>query len=322
MAVNSADYASNVADTGRGPSMSIWKDCPVVAIQEDPSLGMHFWDDFQGGSMATINAASTYGSNWLGFADTTTVFTDLNEEGGVPNFNHATGAKGLALGGNGGSFKVVSGASGFPLGQKLWFECRIAVGTIAASLQGMFVGLCDNTSTLVNASAATILATSGATLTGTKGMMGFFWPMGTTTDWKFIYQVAGGSTISPTGLTTVITTVTGTAPTAYAAVTNGNGTGFYKLGFLFDPSPGNVARNVTTASGDGTVTQTAGALLKPMLQIFVNGMPAPAFIDSSMIQTSRFPSKRMAPALSFQSNSASAVGVSPDWIRVAQLASF
>ena len=34
------------ANTNRGPSAAIWADCPVSDIYEDPSKGMHFFDDF------------------------------------------------------------------------------------------------------------------------------------------------------------------------------------------------------------------------------------------------------------------------------------
>lgn len=34
------------ADTTRGPSGSIWHDCPVLEIMEDPGRGVHIFDDF------------------------------------------------------------------------------------------------------------------------------------------------------------------------------------------------------------------------------------------------------------------------------------
>lgn len=330
MAVKTNQYLSRITqDTSRGYSMGIWGDCPIEDFKQNGpggigTVGCFVEDDFNLCGQPTLNAASSFGQ-WACFADTGSTFLDANEEGGVIGLTNGTAAKAILLASNAASFKLVTAATGRALGQKLWFEVRVALGSISGATQGCFIGLADHTSSQITSANNTILATTANTFTGTKGLIGFTVFESAPTDWSFQYQAAGGSTVSPTGLTTLVTTVTGTAPAAYAAVTNGNGTGFVKLGFVFDPSASIPAIPVVTATGDGTVTQTVGTVLKPTLQLFVNGQLCGTFLDSSVIQTSRFPSKRMSPVICFMDASGGgggAAGIYLDWIRVAQLASF
>jgi hypothetical protein len=330
MGVKTLGYAQPLTqDTSRGPSGSIWDDFPC----EDALQGrggsawnmsvMEFFFNFGEFAFPTLNAQAASGP-WSIFADTGTTFVDENEEGGAVIGTNASTSKGFTMAPAAGKFKMVSGATNFPLGQKLWFECRVAMGAISGSTEGYFIGLADNTSSQIASANNTILATTANTFTGTKGLFGFTRFESAPTDWAVKYQVAGGSTVAPTGLSTLVTTVTGTSPTAYTAVTNGNGTGFYKLGFKFDPNP-NPAILCSTASGDGTVTQTVGSLYKPCIQFYVNGQLCSTFLDPSLLQTSRFPTKRMAPCISFMDASGgggSATGLVMDWIRVGQIGSF
>ncbi len=133
--------------------------------------------------------------------------------------------------------------------------------------------------------------------------------------------MAGGTPLYPTGLQTLVNTVTGAPSAAYASVANGNGTGFTKLGFIFDPNP-NPGILCSTASGDGTVAQTVGSLYKPSIQFFVNGQLCNTFLDPSILQTARFPVGRMAPTIAYMTATGGTGGMFIDWIRVGQLGSF
>ena len=330
MAVKTLQYASPItADTARGPSQSIWYDCPLEDFIQGygggiGTAGYMAQDDFISCPFPALNAQASFGQ-WSCFADTGSTIVDQNEEGGVVMLNNGTAGKTVLLASSAGSFKMVSGASGFPLGQKLWFECRVAMGAISGATEGYFVGLADNTSTQITSSSSTILATTANSFTGTKGFFGFTRLESAPTDWKVAYQVAGGSTVAPTNLTTLVTTVAGTAPVAYASTTNGNGKGFVKLGFVFDPTAGNPSVAVSTTTGDGTLTQTAGAILKPIIKFYVNGQLCNTFLDPTLLQNARFPTARMAPVIQFMDASGgggSSTGLAVDWIRVAQLASF
>lgn len=333
MSVKTNQYINAlVQDASRGPSQSIWGDCPLADFQQGMgggigTAGMLVEDDFMQAGQPALNANSSAG-RWACWADTGSTLTDANEEGGVLKLLNGTAGDQITLASLAGGFKMVSGASGFPLGQKLWFEARVALSSISSTVQGMFVGLADNTSTQITSTTALIMAATANTLVGTKGMFGFFnRAVASPSEWCVAYQVAGGSTVFPTNLQTLMNTVTGAVATAYAAVSNGNGTGFVKLGFKFDPTADNPALLVPSLnSGDGTVTQTVGGLLKPIIQFFVNGQLCGTFLDPSMLQTSRFPTKRMTPVISFGQASASGTVATAasyiDWIRVAQLASF
>jgi len=331
MAVKSAMYVPQLSqDTYRGPSPAIWSQLVVEDFLQDPSLGMHFFDDFlmtgqffsgTGGQTGSAAAAVSVGQ-WSAWGDQyAQLATDPDLEGGViqlssSNAGSEVTATGMTLISNAGGFGFISPASGYPLGQKLLFECRVAVGSITTAKRDCFIGLCDNTSP---ASQATnlIIASTTNTLATTNGLIGFHFRSTTNpTDVGLAFNVAAGTVQYPTNLQTLSTTVVGSALAAYSD-TNNVAKGFVKLGFVFDPTAGNVSKIITSASSG----QTAGNLAKPMLQVFVNGQAAPAFLTATNIQAATFPSNWMAPAISYKTRSATAPGdFYVDWIRVAQLA--
>jgi hypothetical protein len=316
MAVNTIDYAANlVASTQRGPSESLWNNCPVDAILQDPALGTHFFDDMTLVGNPALNAASSIGQ-WASWADTSATITDGAEDGGVAVLTPASTSGQIVLGSNAGSFRMVSGATGFPLLGKLWFECRVAIGSITTAIRDLFVGLVDNTTTQVTSAANLVVGTAGNVLITTPNLIGFHFRDTTNpTDVGFAFNVAGGTVQYPTNLQTLSLTVAGAALTAYAAVTNGNGTGFIKLGFLFDPA---AAPTIISSASSG---QTAGNTQRALLKVFVNGLPAAAFLTTTNVQAATFPTGRMAPVIAFGAKS-TAPKAYIDWIRVAQLATF
>ena len=316
MAVNTIDYKANLAaSTQRGPSESIWADCPVDAILQDPSLGYHVYDDFTVTGMPTTNAASSMGQ-WACWADTSATIKDAAEDGGVAILTPASTSGQIVISSNTGAFRMVSGATNYPLQGKLWFEARVAVGSITTAIRDLFVGLCDNTTTQICSAANLVVGTAGNVLITTPNLFGFHFRDTTNpTDVGLAFNVAGGTVQYPTNLQTLSLTVAGAALTAYAAVTNGAGTGFVKLGFVFDPN----ASPVTISSASSG--QTAGQTFRPLIKVFVNGQPAAAFLTSTNVQAATFPTGRMAPVIAFGAKS-SAPTAYIDWIRVAQVANF
>ena len=313
MAVNTIDYKANLAaSTQRGPSESIWADCPVDSIIQDPSLGTYFFDDFLMVGQPALNAASSMGQ-YACWADTSSTLTDAGEDGGVLKVLNTSNPKQIVLSSNAGAFRMVSGATNFPLQGKLWFEARVALGSITTGVRDLFVGLCDNTTTQICSANNLVVGTAGNVLITTPNLFGFHFRDTTNpTDVGLAFNVAGGTVQYPTNLQTLSLTVAGAALAAYAAVTNGAGTGFVKLGFIFDPN----AAPVTISSASSG--QTAGQTFKPLIKVFVNGQPAAAFLTSTNLQAATFPVGRMAPVLAFGTITNSAAAYY-DWIRVAQL---
>lgn len=317
MSVQTLDYLSSGSDTGRGPSLSLWGSCPITDILEDPSKGMHFFDDFLVAGQPALNAASSMGQ-WACFADTASTITDAAQEGGVVKLLNTANPKQIILASNTGSFQFCTAATGYPLKGKMWFECRVAVGSITTAIRDFFIGLCDNTTSQICSANNLVVSTSTNTLVTTPNLFGFHFRATTNpTDVGLAFNVAGGTVQYPTNLQTLSLTVAGAALTAFAAVTNGNATGFVKLGFVFDPTGGNPPKIISSASSG----QTAGNVAKPLITIYVNGQPAAAFLTSTNVQAATFPVGFMSPVIAFGTQTNSGAGYI-DWIRVAQVASF
>lgn len=320
MSVKSIEYLGNLtADTLRGPSNAIWGDCDWVRMKESFRHGMTFEDDFLvGGNLGTTNAIGNMGQ-WASWADTSTVLgTDPQQDGGVLLLSDGSNVtKNITLGSTAGAFRMASAGSGFPLQRKLWFECRVAVGSITTARRDAFIGLVDNTGGFSTASATGVINAANALQT-TPALFGFHFRSTTNpTDVGLAFNVAGGTVQYPTNLQTLVNTVTSSALTAFTAgATGALATGFVKLGFIFDPfAPTQLLS--TLSSG-----QSAGTMARPMIKVFVNGIAAPAVLTAAAnIQAATFPATWMAPAISYTSRHATlALGFYVDWIRVAQLA--
>lgn len=325
-AVNTADYGPITSDSSRGPSATIWRDCPITLIQEqamEGAGGMHIWDDFLLAPEPSAGAAiASYGS-WASWGAAGTTITDAIEEGGVLKINGTTANKSFILTSDTGCFRFMGPTSAFVYsGGKFWAEWRIALGSIAASQQGVFLGVADQTSSQINSSDTTIVASGGNTLTTTKNLFGFF--NRTTTspaDFSFVYQPASGTAVYPTGLTTVVNDVTGSNIAAYAASTiKGQGTGFVKIGMIFDPTPANPSIFAPSSPPSG---QTAGLLYKPLIRIFVNGVQHAKFLAPANTQATTFPVNAIfSPVFNYMNIVGATAPVYMDWMRFAQLPSF
>jgi hypothetical protein len=309
-----------VQDTTRGPSPSLWGDFPIDTIFQGAggsggnTPGFFFFDEFEVCGLPALNAASQFGK-WACWADTGSTFTDSMQEGGVLKLVAAAAGNQVCLGSTTGSFRLVSGATGYPYQGKLWFEARIALGALTTGISDFFIGLADNTASQMCSASGLIVAAAGNTLVTAKNLLGFHKRATTNfNDVGVAYNVAGGVVQYPTNLQTLITTVTGNPMAPYTAVANAPSTGFVKLGMLFDPTPANPSV-IAAASVNG---QVSGQLYKPVLQFFVNGQLVQTFLASINLQAATFPIGYLAPCIVFGAQSATPAGY-VDWIRVGQL---
>jgi hypothetical protein len=315
--MKSIEYLGNLLpDTTRGPSQAIWGDCDWVRMKESFRHGMTFEDDFMvAGNLSVTNAIGNMGQ-WATWADTDAVLgTDPQQDGGVVQLSDGGNSSvNITLASQAGACRIASAASLYPLQRKLWFECRVALGSITTSKRDAFVGLVDNTN-FATASATKVINTANVLAT-VNGLFGFHFRDTTNpTDVGLAFNVAGGTVQYPTNLQTLVNTVTSSAMTAFAAgATGALATGFVKLGFVFDPFAPTILLS-TLSSG-----QTAGTMARPMIKVFVNGIAAPAVLTTANIQAATFPTGWMGPAMSYTSRSGTAAGgLYVDWIRVAQL---
>lgn len=317
MPVKTAGYLANTAaNTERGPTEALWyapgsPNAWIADFIQDPRLGMYFFDDFltfpklASGSLGPVAA----GLGWGYFGTANAAVADDGIVGAGLKFSASTTAsQGNNISSLTGAFQIINGSAA--LQGRLVFEARVRANGIANTQNDTFVGLMDNGG---GTSGIPISGTPG-TLSATPNLIGFHKRGGTTnaTDWNFVYQLAGGTAVYPTNLQNLVNTVTGSAYVNSAYV---------KLGFVYNPNA--VPILINTAVTAGTLVQTVGVISRPMIQVYVNGQPAAAFLNSanltSAVSGAAFPTGFMGPVFAFYEAAAS-VGYDSaiDWIRVAQ----
>lgn len=321
MAVKKIFHRKNLAiNTERGPSETIWADCPWMEIQEDPTQGQVFFDDFTVIGNATMSSAYA-GSigQWSTYGYAGAQVNDAQLEGGVIKMSSDAADEGLTLLGSAGAFRFLSANSTTApnYSQKMWFEARIAKSSITTAHLTCFVGLMKPTLASGLPAAAQPLTTTDDILMTAGDVFGFLLSGttnattgGTMTEVGVAFELASGTINYPTNLKTLMAS---SGNTVLAA------DGYVKLGWMFDPQAQNA--QVTSA----TARQTAGATRKKLIRFFVNGLEVPAFLSSDDLANATtgqlFPTAFMAPVLSVMNEaSASSDYLAVDWIRIAQLA--
>ena len=320
---------TNIADTSRRLSAGLWKDCPFEHFRGRPGEGVFIFEDFERMPYSlTTNAESNFGL-WDAWIGTTGSIGDGLEEGGAAKFDNSGANKACTLSSRAGSFRFVGASTAYNLNPgRMWMEFRIAVASIAASQHGVFIGFADSTGSAISSSDITIVAANAVSLTTTKNLFGLFKtatdasPTGLlTADWSAVYQPAAGTAVYPVGLRQLMTTVASAPMVAYAASTDkGHGTGFVKIGMLYDPSGSPPFQQAPATCPAG---QTAGNLYRPVMKFFVNGVPAPAFLHAGILQAAAFPLTSVySPVICYQNLAAATAPVYIDWVAFAQEASF
>lgn len=307
-------FLGNLAQsTTRGPSPNLWgwlgSPVRMETFLSDPNFGWAFWEDFTstGPSPATGSAGAFTGNKaWYAYLDTNGAITDAGVQGGGIKLAASTTAhQGVALGSLTNSFQIVTSSGA--LQGRLMFECSVNLSTagLAASTADMFVGLMDASG--LPASAVPITNVGGV-LSTAPGMIGF-WKSGGATlygDWSFIWNAAGGTIQNVVPLQGLVNAVTGSALT----------TGAVKLGFVFNPMAESIMVVTPTTS-----LQAATVIYRPMIQVYVNGLPSTAFLINSDITAATFPSTVMGPAIAFkQQSTTAAVSAIVDWMGIGQAA--
>lgn len=310
--MNSIDYKMNAAaNTFRGPSAVIWSDCPVLDFIEDPSKGMYFFDDFlMCGSAITTSAYKNSVGQWATYQDATTGGTMLDgtAEGGVLKVGADGDNEEVTFTSQTGAFRLVT-TSTLAMNKRLWFEARVARSSVTATKGDMFVGLALPALSSNITASGQIISSTDNTL-NTTSLLGFHFKGNGPTEVSFAFCLSGGTVNYPTGMTTLMNSCTAAVNTAGA---------FHKVGFLFDPD--GLPSLITSA----TARQTAGAVRKKLIRVFVDGQECATFLSSDDVANATanqaFPTSFMCPTFSIMNQTGSTPDtLSVDWIRVAQAA--
>ncbi len=254
--------------------------------------------------------------------------TNLPCEGGILGMTAGSNnSLSISMAAGMSAFRLVSPATNYPLTKKLWFECSIALSTVVSGTFDLFVGLMDtgDAGTRITSAADLVFSTANTikTASGMGGCIGF-WKRATTnpSDVCIVHNVNNGTAQVLGGSTNIQKLSMNYGPGAMAAAvfTNGipdvvgksTGTGFLKLGFVYDPNA--YPKAIATA----LTGQTAGAVVKPLIQFYVNGKVLPIFYDFNILQAATFPTSFMAPVIGFRTGASGAGVAYVDFIRVAQ----
>lgn len=310
MTVKSANYSGSftAGDTHRGPSPEIWHDFNALDFLEDPSKGMHVFEDFLGTSNIPTAAAAAiaqgFNDNFSIYAYQGATIVDGAAEGGVITMGSDGDNEGVALGPTAGWARITT-TSTLALNQKLWFEARWARSSVTATKGDFFVGLIDSFLTSGVPTAAIPITVTDNTLADVN-LIGFHSKGNAPTEVSFVYKLKGQSVVYPTNLTTLM------ASSGDSVLTDGK---FVKTGFLFDPDA--TPRVISSAS----TGQTVGTVRKPLIRIFINGRELPAFLTTENVQGTAFPTGFMGQCMAVLNQTGSTPPtMSCDWIRVAQKA--
>ncbi len=219
-----------LADTSRGPSQSIWSDCPVLEIVNGVTDGIHLFDDFISGPRVAAGAEAATGL-YRGFASTGGLVADGGEFGGTLDLSSDGDDEGASFRTSCSPFQIARSQG------KLWFEARVKTSTITDTKHGIFVGLMAD-----NALTATVPITAAGAIADVN-IVGFHRLEGDGDQFDTIYKADG------------VTQVTVQADAAVIVADT-----WVKLGMVFDPSNNSLSfyRNGVKLSTTYTVVAAAG----------------------------------------------------------------
>lgn len=213
---NAVRYKTKDNILARGPSPSIWADCPIQEFQENPGKGVHVFDDFRNSIVLKETAHSTDFTssvgrvggdiNWYSFVETTKLL-DLS----IPQ--NDIGVLQFLTEGSGSDQDVNCSVTGFNVQgiirtpkvgeeKRFWYEARVKVSTITNADLGIFVGLTEPGQA---ANTKGVFAGDAAALDSAADYIGFAILEGDGDDIIVAYNEAGaGSPQSTTGLITPV----------------------------------------------------------------------------------------------------------------------
>lgn len=127
---------------GRGPSPNVWTTCPMLDYMLDPTQGMVYFNDFQGGYALANGQANTYlGDGVSGFTGATagsTIASLTTDPNGVAVLASTTDNESVGISVLGS--KNIAGQFVITAGKKSWFETRIKFVNITDAKIGAFIG--------------------------------------------------------------------------------------------------------------------------------------------------------------------------------------
>lgn len=247
MAVNAVGLSSDRAiDTTNRWSPSIWDDCPVIELKENPGRGVYLQYDFQKAPVLVTPTITTeayyadglkaFGSsggtvlpgNILGGGGLVLTETDDNEAASIATINLP--------------FKI-STTSG-----KLWFEARLKTNTVTDTRHGFVVGL------WAQQTLTAIVPIVAAGTLADNNFVGFHRLEGDGDQIDVVYKADGQTQVTLDA--DAISTTAGVHTAAGALVADT----YIKLGFTFDPADNKVRFyiNGVKLPDTYTVTTTAG----------------------------------------------------------------
>jgi len=211
------------ADTGRGPSPSIWADWDSSEAKRNPSYGIEIFDDFlMGGVCSTLG----YAGGWRMFSSTTFPFTYTAEPAGVLTATTAATADLAAvIASPSAPFRVTGSPS---TSGKLMFEARFRALNLTTGLNAILLGLAETGAAVLTPTATVPLPadSTGWAISNTSCFLGFH------------HQEADGVYTFRTGYSDRATSTTAVADTEAVV---GGGTAatannvWVKLGMVYDP---------------------------------------------------------------------------------------
>lgn len=329
MSVKSVGFLGNLnagGDTNRRPSPVIWQSCPK-RDEIERAGGTWFFDDFNPAGNATMTSAFK-GSlgQWSIYGDAGALVQNGQDnagtisplEGGWITIGSNDDNEGVTLFSSAGAFQFMTTTSATAPGyrNRIYYECRCSRGTVAATKNDCFIGLCDPILSAGVASAAQPISTTINTLDTTNGLFGFFSAGSSAgsfagpTDFGVAFLKAGSTVNAPTNLTGLLGATSQTVLAAASIV---------KLGFIYDPNAYQQA-----VSGSPTARQTAGAVRRKLIRFFVNGIETPTFLSNDDMANATaaqaFPIGFMCPTIATMNDAGSTPGTfSVDWIKCVSL---
>ena len=183
---------TTAAVAGR-PSPSIWADCPIAELQQNPAKGLYLFEDF-----LTVPGATTIkGNMWYPIIGTGCTVNQLKDNAGVVQLLHDgtdNDIVSLSTGNNVSGITKIT--STMPTG--FWYEARFKVNTITNDDIAVFVGLAEEA---LSAQTGLIADTSAAL--ADKDLLGFYVDDGDGDDLTIVHRKAGGALVSQTGKITL-----------------------------------------------------------------------------------------------------------------------
>lgn len=146
------NYGQASSIVSRMPSPEIWKDCPVIAMAQNPAKGIHIFDDFKNAVVSKETASASDFTSSVGRVESVLdwhVFSESTKLQEVAVQNDADGVLHIAQ--DGSDQDVTAIITGFNAAEtfklpdsnselKWWFECRFKTSVIANADMGIFIG--------------------------------------------------------------------------------------------------------------------------------------------------------------------------------------